>query len=408
MFSATSGQGYEGLAGDATGATGPYRRRTASSNNAGGGGAQESLTQTVPTASGLPSLSADGANATSAGVVAAVAVAGGAAVAAAPPPLSPSARGVIARGMPWEDAGSGSGNSSATSVASCTADGGDISRPHKRRPPSRDRMHTHSRSLSGENIIIVRGAAALGNVPSSSSFDRRQRLRYSSSSSSSSSTSLSPTTKHAATGESGVKSSGHGNSSSPMAPRSPESYPNTRSSSLMMRRSSSADRLTALNTTTSAFDSSAGDRASPSGARKRSAQEAEYDYQDYEHQHPPRKNEMKGKEGGRPQQHRQHQQQQRKGLSPAEAAVEEEGRKRARREVRETRLRHLAQELCPLVDRFGRILTDIAPQLWELGAQDANNVSAVPTTAGTNVPNGAATGQQFSFEASLLALLRDR
>lgn len=67
---------------------------------------------------------------------------------------------------------------------------------------------------------------------------------------------------------------------------------------------------------------------------------------------------------------------------------------------REARLRTLAQELCPLVDRFGRVLADLAPHLWELGALDAS--------LGHTPPPANSPGSPFNFEASLLSLLRNR
>ena len=67
--------------------------------------------------------------------------------------------------------------------------------------------------------------------------------------------------------------------------------------------------------------------------------------------------------------------------------------------ARDTRLRCVVQELCPLIDRFGRVLTDLAPHLWEMGALDASLVQ-----------DSAAEQQQnpTNFEASLLSLLRNR
>jgi hypothetical protein len=67
---------------------------------------------------------------------------------------------------------------------------------------------------------------------------------------------------------------------------------------------------------------------------------------------------------------------------------------------RDARLRVLAQELCPVIDRFGRVLADIAPHLWELGALD--------TTLGTAHPQSTSPGSPFNFEANLLSLLRAR
>lgn len=74
----------------------------------------------------------------------------------------------------------------------------------------------------------------------------------------------------------------------------------------------------------------------------------------------------------------------------------------------DARLRHLAQELCPLIDRFGRVLTDIAPHLWEMGGIDA----AAPASPPSGAPAGGAAANEANaenaFEASLLALLRAR
>jgi len=79
----------------------------------------------------------------------------------------------------------------------------------------------------------------------------------------------------------------------------------------------------------------------------------------------------------------------------------------ARVAVTDARLRHLAQELCPLIDRFGRVLTDIAPHLWEMGGIDAT-----PPAPGSGVPVNVAGASEANadnvFEASLLSLLRER
>ena len=67
-------------------------------------------------------------------------------------------------------------------------------------------------------------------------------------------------------------------------------------------------------------------------------------------------------------------------------------------EEKETRFRRLSQDLCPLIDRFGRVLSDIAPHLWTLSEQDVSHSSQDGETE-------VATGHPLSLEASLLSLL---
>lgn len=80
-------------------------------------------------------------------------------------------------------------------------------------------------------------------------------------------------------------------------------------------------------------------------------------------------------------------------------AEETEAQRAQRVAEREQRLRDLAQELCPLLDRFGRVLTDVSPHLWELGDLDSSTTAAAASGSGNN---------SFNFETSLLNLLRDR
>ena len=85
----------------------------------------------------------------------------------------------------------------------------------------------------------------------------------------------------------------------------------------------------------------------------------------------------------------------------------------ARVAATDARLRLLSQELCPLIDRFGRVLTDVAPHLWELGEMDVAAAAAAQsntTNAGANraTPETTHTNAANAFEASLLALLRER
>lgn len=67
-------------------------------------------------------------------------------------------------------------------------------------------------------------------------------------------------------------------------------------------------------------------------------------------------------------------------------------------EEKETRFRRLSQDLCPLIDRFGRVLSDIAPHLWTLSEQDVSHSSQDGETE-------AVTAHPLSLEASLLSLL---
>ena len=66
-------------------------------------------------------------------------------------------------------------------------------------------------------------------------------------------------------------------------------------------------------------------------------------------------------------------------------------------EQKESRFNHLIKELCPLVDRFGRALTDLSPLLRDLA--DANSPSE---------PIPVAQPAPSTIEASLLSLLRER
>mmetsp|Transcript_32647 Transcript_32647/g.44753 ORF Transcript_32647/g.44753 Transcript_32647/m.44753 type:complete len:581 (+) Transcript_32647:285-2027(+) len=94
--------------------------------------------------------------------------------------------------------------------------------------------------------------------------------------------------------------------------------------------------------------------------------------------------------------------------------------KRQRKQQRDSRLRHLARELCPLVDRFGRALTDMAPFLREL-AEAPQDPNQVDSPAATGVPSSSSStsnsssntarpraSNHFSLEASLLSFLRER
>lgn len=103
------------------------------------------------------------------------------------------------------------------------------------------------------------------------------------------------------------------------------------------------------------------------------------------------------------------------GTSSTPPPTEEElaQQRAARVAATDARLRHLAQELCPLIDRFGRVLTDVAPHLWELGEMDVTAAAAAQsnaTNAGANraTPETAHANAANAFEASLLALLRER
>lgn len=98
------------------------------------------------------------------------------------------------------------------------------------------------------------------------------------------------------------------------------------------------------------------------------------------------------------------------GASSVASPTEEELVQQRTARIAETdaRFRQLAQELCPLIDRFGRVLTDLAPHLWELGEMDATasaQNSAASESAGPAAPPMNGTN---AFEASLLALLRER
>ena len=90
----------------------------------------------------------------------------------------------------------------------------------------------------------------------------------------------------------------------------------------------------------------------------------------------------------------------------------------SKKQRQETRLRLLAKELCPLVDRFGRALTDMAPFLRELaespvdGVPSSSSSSSSSTSSSSGVDSrGVApdtSRNQFSLEASLLSFLRER
>lgn len=72
------------------------------------------------------------------------------------------------------------------------------------------------------------------------------------------------------------------------------------------------------------------------------------------------------------------------------------------RDASNEQLRLLAQELCPVVDRFGRVLLDLVPQLWSLANGNTHPQLAAP--APTNQPVGGFN----SIESRLLSLLRER
>jgi hypothetical protein len=63
----------------------------------------------------------------------------------------------------------------------------------------------------------------------------------------------------------------------------------------------------------------------------------------------------------------------------------------------DARLRHFAQELCPIIDRFGRVLADLGPHMWELGDLDSS-------LGGPPAPEQTAGG----LEGSLFSMLRNR
>lgn len=95
-------------------------------------------------------------------------------------------------------------------------------------------------------------------------------------------------------------------------------------------------------------------------------------------------------------------------------------KKQQRQQQHEARFRHLAKELCPLIDRFGRALTDMAPFLRELSEsppveEGSTSSSTIPAESGTNSTSSSSRGSssdpsrsQFSLEASLLSFLRER
>jgi hypothetical protein len=106
-----------------------------------------------------------------------------------------------------------------------------------------------------------------------------------------------------------------------------------------------------------------------------------------------------------------------------EAADEDSGdtpqNKKQRQNQRDVRFRHLAKELCPLIDRFGRALTDMAPFLRELaespmdeGSTSSSTVSAESransTSSSSRGSSSDSSRSQFSLEASLLSFLRER
>ncbi len=51
-------------------------------------------------------------------------------------------------------------------------------------------------------------------------------------------------------------------------------------------------------------------------------------------------------------------------------------RREPSRHENETRLKYLSKELCPLMDRFGRVLTDAAPYMYSLAGEDLAAVNS--------------------------------
>eukprot|EP01036_Dinobryon_divergens_P034125 gene34125-44093_t len=102
-----------------------------------------------------------------------------------------------------------------------------------------------------------------------------------------------------------------------------------------------------------------------------------------------------------------------------ESAGDIQQKKKQRQHQKEARFRHLAKELCPLIDRFGRALTDMAPFLRELAEspvdEGSTSSTAIPAESGTSSTSSSSRGSssdpprsQFSLEASLLSFLRER
>lgn len=85
--------------------------------------------------------------------------------------------------------------------------------------------------------------------------------------------------------------------------------------------------------------------------------------------------------------------------------------------TRDARFRNLIQDLCPLADRFGRVLTDLSPLLRALSASNAPPLSAVAAETSHWGPQNALPGDYFPapehptsnmLEMSLASLLRPR
>jgi hypothetical protein len=86
------------------------------------------------------------------------------------------------------------------------------------------------------------------------------------------------------------------------------------------------------------------------------------------------------------------------GESAAGDRKEETPAERAERAAAtDARLRSLAQELCPIIDRFGRVLADLGPHMWELGDLDSS-------LGGPPAPEQTSGG----LEGSLFSMLRNR
>eukprot|EP01038_Epipyxis_sp_PR26KG_P006238 gene6238-8593_t len=73
----------------------------------------------------------------------------------------------------------------------------------------------------------------------------------------------------------------------------------------------------------------------------------------------------------------------------------------------DSRLRYLARELCPLSDRFGRILVDMAPKLKTMSDANDSSENNNDSNVSSNRINSSEESQA-SFEASILSLLRNR
>lgn len=270
------------------------------------------------------------------------------------PPSSPLQSSRIAPGMPWEHAGTRHLERNSLPVG---------------RPPAREA----SSSSTSHHTVTSPSNATAGAATAGSPYDRRQRLRYAD---------YDPTSPPASPGLSATQP----------APRFFNSESSHSSESIMdfAHMSDSArgsEDFTSYNQSNRSSGNELTRERDGVPTRKRSAQAAEYEADDS--RFPVSEEEGNAKVSAMEESKEQVE------MAPPET----EAQRVQRIEERERRLRSLVQALCPLIDRFGRVLTDISPHMWEMGDLDSGAPASTAPAADNN---------PYHFETSLLNLLRDR